>query len=229
MLEKLQTTLSTTKSKKIIGGVFAGVILVTTFLNYRVLGHEKAVILIEGEKPFYTNFSPMIAKNGGFLQGKSLELLANDLPEGESYFSIFYRFTVIKSGVYSVIFAGTPPGPEKPSGSWDWFSPYSISLDGGAPVFLTKETLEQRFQNQPRWSEYHQGGYHWIRIDTFTLEEGEHKIEIRINERRFKDQLYAFFLDGILLTPQGWKPIRLFSQIPQSFFRDSKPANRREP
>lgn len=229
MLEKFQKTFSTSKSKKIVGGLFVAVILITTFLNYRVLGHEKAVILIEGEKPFYTNFSPTIAKNRRLLQGKSLELLSNDLPDGVSYFSLLYRFTVIKSGDYSMIFAGTPPGPEKPGGDWDWFSPYSISLDNGPPMHLTKEILEQRFRNQPKSFEYLQGGYYWVRIGTFTLEKGEHKIEIRINEKRFMDQLYAFFLDGILLAPQGWKPIRLFSQIPQNFFRDSRPANLREP
>jgi len=217
-LEKFQKIFSTSKNRRLFIFALTGLVLITTLVNFRILDHEKEMILIPGERPSRVNFTPVIAKNRRFQQGRSLELLAARLPENESHFLLVYKFTVTKSGSYQVLLAGTPPASITPGSDWDWFSPYWIAIDNGTPVRLTKEAIEQDFPHQLRWVEYVKGGYHWVRTKWVYLEPGIHTLEIRVDEKRFRDGRYAFFLDSILLVPDWWKPVRLLKQVPKEFF-----------
>ncbi len=223
MWEKFQKLFSTIKNNRALAFTVLGLLLISTFVNFRILDHDKAVVLIEGEKPSDMNFIPMLAKNPLFDQGKSLELSADKLPDNHNYFSLTYKFKVLRTGVYFVLIAGTPPGASKPGSEWDWFSPYWISFDGAPPIHITKETIDRMFWGQLNDVEYIPGGYHWTRLGSFPLKKGEHQIEIRIDEKRYRDGSYVFYLDSIFLAPEGWKPLRLFKKFPKDFF--TEPTN----
>ena len=77
MWEKFQKLFSTIKNNRALTFTILGLLLISTFVNFRILDHDKAVVLIEGEKPSDMNFIPILAKNPLFDQGKSLELSAD--------------------------------------------------------------------------------------------------------------------------------------------------------
>lgn len=217
MSEKSQKTFST--NDYLSFGVLVLVLFALAALfNFHTLSKEKALVWVEGEKPSRANFNPVVTKDARFFQGRSLELIADKLPEDQAYYSLVYKFHILKSGDYRILLAGTLPGAVRPGGDWDWFSPYKISFDGEPPVLITKEYLEQDLGHKIKWAEYIPGGYHWIRIGSRAFEKGGHTVEIRVDEKRVRDNRYVFYLDAVVLVPKGWKPVRLLRQLPKEFF-----------
>ena len=202
----------------VILAIFASSVMV----NFWTLIKDQGLVLIHGETPTDINFEPVITENSSFVSGKSLELLAKDLPQNEVQFSIIYEFEILKPGIYWVLVGGTPPGSVRPDSSWSWFSPYSISFDGGPFTHLTEDYLKGKFSDQMIATEYIPGGYYWTRLGMHDFEKGKHTVEIRVDERRQKDGLYALYLDAFLLAPKNWKPLRSFSHMSRYLF--VKPA-----
>ncbi|MGH7198763.1 MAG: hypothetical protein ACREH5_08510 [Candidatus Omnitrophota bacterium] len=197
--------------------LFLSLFALAAFFNFRVIGKEKEIALIRGEKPHRANFTPFIAKNGKFQQRQSLEILS-ETPPADGYYSLVYDFRVLKSGAYAVFIAGTPPGAEKPAKGTDWFSPYWMRIDDEPFTQITDERFKKAFPVHPQNTEYVQGGYHWSRIAWSELAKGSHTIEIQVRDRRLRDGKYAFFLDSILFIPKDYKPKRLLKSLDPRFF-----------
>ena len=205
-------------------------VLFSSFVNLHSLSQDKKLILIQGERFVETNFEYEIRSNQGFYQGKSLELkhtkLPNELDDGEiddekkGYYYALFKFNVLEKDDYWILLGGTPPGPAQAQNGSEWHCPYWISFDNEEPVQITAEHVQTTFPNHPKNTEYIMGGYHWIKIGSRILAEGEHTLEIRVLDKRDRDDKYVLFIDAILLAPKGWQPVRLFKGLPHGLFAE---------
>ena len=197
--------------------LFLFLFALAALFNFREIRVEKGIVLIPGERPSRANFTPFVARDAKFQQGRSVEILAATLPPA-GYYSLLYRFRVLKKDTYAVLIAGTPPGADQPNREADWFSPYEVAVDSGSFFRLTDASFKKAFPVHPQQTDYVQGGYRWSRVASLDLSEGWHTIEIRVSEKRLRDGKVAFFLDSILLAPKNFKPKRLLKNLDPRFF-----------
>ena len=195
------------------------IILISTIFNFTEIAHDQRIILIPGESFSATNSKVVIQQNDVLHQGKSFELVTNRLPKNSEYFYFLYEFYALEAGNYWILIAGTPPGAILGRKN-EWFSPYWISFDDGEFVHVTAESVMENFPEHPELDEYFEGGYYWTRIGSAKLTPGKHTLEIRINEQRKRDSSYAMYIDSILIVPKGWKPIRLFKNLPPEILKE---------
>jgi hypothetical protein len=176
------------------------------------------IILIEGEIPKESNYAERIGriyKNNALLNGKGLELSTSESIEGGYY--LIYEFEIEKSGIYNIIVCGTPPGPLQKGSKWH--SLYSIIVDGKIGKILSEELITEEWPQYKKYN-YLEGGYFFTKILTVDLDKGLHKINININQRRKHDGNFTFYIDAIIISPEGFRPQVRIGKIPKELFYD---------
>jgi hypothetical protein len=194
-------------------------LVAAAFLNFSALKQESSIAWVLGEKPLRANFTPEVRRQKGLFQGESVEILSDKLPPAERYYSIEYRFKIQKSGRYTVLVAGTPPGSLTTYEN-EWFSPYQISFDKGEFHALSYESLLKSDPSAPPPAGYSSGGYYWTRVAKQKFEKGWHTLEIRLDQKRLRDGKYALYVDTIAFVPEGYRPKRVLEDLDPKFFSD---------
>lgn len=191
--------------------------LIVRIIEYRQYSQlAKNITIIEGELPEESNYFPSpgyITRNMRLLGGKALELRTPE--ESPSGYYASYSFNIKKDGVYNIFLAGTPPGPLN-EGS-EWFSPYSISIDGVTAREFTEEIITKEWPAYLK-HEYLSGGYYFVRLMTIGLKEGPHKITVTVTRPRKHDNNFTLFIDAIIISPEDFKPESSLRKIPKDIF-----------
>jgi len=199
----------------VILALSAMVKLAIDFKKSRQIAREK-LIVIEGENPTSSNYADgvgRIYKNIDLMSEKALELLvAESIPGG---YYLTYEFEIKEAGIYNIILCGPPPGPLGEGSKW--YSPYSITLDGAAAKHFSEELLLEEWPQYRKYN-YVEGGYFYIKALAISLEAGMHELTININERRKHDGNFTFYIDAIIISPEGFKPERNIDKIPKELF-----------
>ena len=179
---------------------------------------KKNLIIIEGEYLTGPNNVGPVArfyKNNKLLSGKSLEFSTPQEIAGGYY--ITYEFEVKKAGVYNITFCSTPPGPLAEGSKWH--SPYSVSLDGQVGKQLSEESISEEWPQYMKYN-YLEGGYFFNKVMSLYLDKGPHSITVNISQPRKHDGNFTFYIDAIMLSPEGFRSKTNIGRIPKELFYD---------
>jgi tetratricopeptide (TPR) repeat protein len=150
-----------------------------------------ALIFIEGEDAVSTNFTNEPILNYSCSKFRTLQLnRRTGLQGGRSFYATFVAY-VEEPGDYELWYGGTPPGPADeflPS----YASPFSLSLDGGEPLSVSRENVAVVEQYAP--------SYYWNYVGDIPLEEGQHTVDFQVSYTRGYDGKFYFYLDCFFLV-----------------------------
>jgi hypothetical protein len=125
---------------------------------------NEALIFVEGEDAVSTNFTNEPILNYSCSKFRTLQLnRRTGLQGGRSFYATFVLY-VEDPGEYELWYGGTPPGPADellPS----YASPFSLSLDGGQPLSVSRESVAVVEQYAP--------SYYWNYVGDIPLEAGQ--------------------------------------------------------
>lgn len=176
---------------------------------------SSANIWIEAESA-QTNFEPgttvmAIPDGNGASDGKYLRLYLQKNARVDSEFPYYaeYKFSVPVEGDYRFWISASPQNAA-------WASPFYFSLDGGIFTKLQgKVWAGKNYGDRSLQEDY----FGWLLADTLNLKPGSHTLRFEVRGSRAIDNLYATFIDALLLTtdksfvPAGNRP--KYSSIPQ--------------
>jgi len=152
---------------------------------------NEALIFIEGEDAVSTNFTNEPILNYSCSKFRTLQLnRRTGLQGGRSFYATFVLY-VEEPGEYELWYGGTPPGPADellPS----YASPFSLSLDGGEPLAVNRESVEVVEQYAP--------SYYWNYVGDIPLEAGQHTVDFQVSFTRGYDGKFYFYLDCFFLV-----------------------------
>lgn len=172
---------------------------------------QKGLVYWEAEEALATNFNKEATLDYNSSGQRMLQLnSATGLYQGAAFFAE-YMISLPEDGTYEFWFAGLPVGP-KDELKASYASPFSLVIDGAAPVDIYRENTNV----VERYSVIN----HWSRFTTpLKLTKGPHKIRIEVKEKRRFDSRYYLFLDAFffLKTPQAdWGKAPLPAQFPKN-------------
>jgi len=156
------------------------------------------VIWIEGEEAtsHHPSFAPFVDTVGKSIMcsgGMTLRLMTHGKGVDATKLPFFaeYDFNISKKGDYKIWIACTPMNE-------GWASPLGYRLDGGKLVSL---------EGMKRGSAYYGKKYAWHSVGAQSLRKGSHTLRIEVLRKRKMDDIFAAFIDAILITPDlGYVP-----------------------
>jgi tetratricopeptide (TPR) repeat protein len=152
---------------------------------------NEALIFVEGEDAVSTNFTNEPILNYSCSKFRTLQLnRRTGLQGGRSFYATFVLY-VEEPGEYELWYGGTPPGPADellPS----YASPFSLSLDGGQPLSVSRESVAVVGQYAP--------SYYWNYVGDIPLEAGQHTVDFQVSFTRGYDGKFYFYLDCFFLV-----------------------------
>jgi Tfp pilus assembly protein PilF len=153
------------------------------------------LVYVEGEDAVSTNMASEATLNYGCSGGRALQLARSGrLPEGTVFYAEFCVF-VDEAGSYELWYCGTPPG-SKDEFAISFASPLSVSVDGGEPIAVNRESVNVVETLAP--------AYYWIRTKALQLSAGAHVLRFEVSSKRKLDDRFFFYLDAFFLaSPQA--------------------------
>jgi tetratricopeptide (TPR) repeat protein len=152
---------------------------------------NEALIFIEGEDAVSTNFTNEPILNYSCSKFRTLQLNRRTGLQGGRAFYATFVFFLEEPGEYELWYGGTPPGPADellPS----YASPFSLSLDGGEPQSVNRESVAVVEQYAP--------SYYWNYVADIPLEAGQHTVDFQVSYTRGYDGKFYFYLDCFFLV-----------------------------
>lgn len=151
---------------------------------------------VEGEDAISTNFAAQAILLYGASENRTLQL-SESSAYGELPYYADYVISPPEAGRYTIWYGGSIPGARDPL-SASYGSPIEISVDGNDPQLLYWEDVAV--------GEVYSPPYSWVRTATAELTAETHSLRVTVPERRRYDDRYFFYLDQILLLPEGMTP-----------------------
>ena len=152
---------------------------------------NEALVFVEGEDAVSTNFTNEPILNYSCSKFRTLQLnRRTGLQGGRSFYATFVLY-VEEPGEYELWYGGTPPGPGDellPS----YASPFSLILDGGEPLSVSRESVAVVEQYAP--------SYYWNYVGDIPLEAGQHTVDFQVSYTRGYDGKFYFYLDCFFLV-----------------------------
>jgi tetratricopeptide (TPR) repeat protein len=174
---------------------------------------NEALIFIEGEDAVSTNFTNEPILNYSCSKFRTLQLnRRTGLQGGRSFYATFVLY-VEEPGEYELWYGGTPPGPADeflPS----YASPFSLSLDGGEPLAVNRESISVVEQYAP--------SYYWNYVGDIPLEAGQHTVDFQVGYTRDYDGKFYFYLDCFFLVKKQAATALDKGPLPAVFPRDMR-------
>lgn len=150
-------------------------------------------IVIQGQDAVSTNFAPEPVQLFGAGGNLTLQLNQPSLLSDTAYYADFV-FTVDAPGAYAIWYGGSPPASSDPLQS-SYGSPFDIVINDDEPLNVTAETV--------RAGPIYSVPYRWFKAEFVTLEAGEHRMRVIVDQRRRYDSRYFLYLDRFILVPDG--------------------------
>lgn len=158
---------------------------------------QKGLVYWEAEDAVATNFNKEATLDYNSSGQRMLQLnSATGLYQGAAYFAE-YMVSIPEDGTYEFWYGGLPVGP-KDELKASYASPFSLILDGAAPLEVFRENINV----VERYSIIN----HWCRFTTpIKLTKGPHKIRLEVKDKRRFDGKFYLFLDALffLKTPSS--------------------------
>ena len=172
---------------------------------------NEALIFVEGEDAVSTNFTNEPILNYSCSKFRTLQLnRRTGLQGGRAFYATFVLY-VEEPGEYELWYGGTPPGPADellPS----YASPFSLSLDGGEPQSVNRESVAVVEQYAP--------SYYWNYVGDIPLEAGQHTVNFQVSYTRGYDGKFYFYLDCFFLVKKQAADQLDQGPLPDVFPRD---------
>jgi tetratricopeptide (TPR) repeat protein len=151
---------------------------------------------VEGEDAISTNFAAQAVLLYGASDNRTLQL--NEASAfGELPYYADYVIAPPEAGRYTIWYGGSIPGARDPLAA-SYGSPIEISVNGNEPRLLYWEDVAV--------GEVYSPPYSWVRTISVELTADTHSLRITVPEPRRYDDRYFFYLDRILLLPEGMSP-----------------------
>jgi hypothetical protein len=172
--------------------VAAGLALSVVLSGPALAAKNPDAIWIEGEEStaHHLSFVPAVDAEGQVKMcsgNMTLRLFVaqNDVDATKLPFYAEYEFQVSKEGDYKLWIASTPMADA-------WASPLGYRLDGGKLVSLEGDKPAGAFYGKK---------YAWHALGVRSLRKGKHTLRIEVLRKRKMDNMWAAFIDAILITP----------------------------
>lgn len=150
-------------------------------------------IVIEGQDAVSTNFAPEPVQLFGAGGNLTLQLNEASLLSDAPFYADFV-FVAEQAGEYHLWYGGSLPGAADPLLA-SYGSPFNITINDEEPLTITAETV--------RTGPVYSTPYRWIKAGTITLQEGEHRLRVTVDQRRRYDSRYFLYLDRFVLHSAG--------------------------
>ncbi len=151
------------------------------------------VIVIEGQDAVSTNFAPEPVQLFGAGGNLTLQLNEAELLSDAPYYADFV-FVVDSPGDYELWYGGSIPGAADPLLA-SYGSPFNVLINEEEPLTITAESV--------RTGPVYSTPYRWIQSGIITLEEGEQRLRLTVDQRRRYDSRFFLYLDRFVLVPAG--------------------------
>lgn len=157
---------------------------------------DSRTISVEGEEAISTNFAPQAILLYGASGNRTLQLNESS-SFGELPYYADYVMAPSRAGRYTLWYGGSIPGARDPL-SASYGSPIELSIDDGESHRVYWEDVAVGPAYSPPYS--------WVRTVTLELDPGVHTVRITVPEKRRYDDRFFFYLDRLLLLPEGETP-----------------------